>query len=74
MTHLSNFQFSIGIMDEFEARVERFIKVNIESDDCGIWVDILRLEFDKEDKFCGDDFIKAVSKKYLKNMNMFDKI
>ena len=53
-------------MDEFEDRVERFIKVNIESDDCGIWVDILRLEFDGEDKFCGEDFIKAVSKKSKK--------
>ena len=54
--------------------MERFIKVNVESDDCGIWVDILRLEFDKEDKFCGEDFIKAVSKKDLKNMNISDKI
>ena len=54
----------IDLMSDFESRVERFIQVNIESDDCGIWVDILRLEFGGEDKFCGDGFISAVSKNY----------
>ena len=48
-------------MEEFESRVEKFIQVNIESDECSHWVDILRLEFGGEDKFCGDGFTNAVS-------------
>ena len=48
-------------MEEFESRVEKFIQVNIESDECSHWVDILRLEFGGEDKFCGDGFTDAVS-------------
>lgn len=49
-------------MGEFESRVEKFIQVNIESDDCSHWVDILRLEFGREDKFCGDGFTNAATK------------
>ena len=51
----------VDLMEEFESRVEKFIQVNIESDDCSHWVDILRLEFGREDKFCGDGFTNAVS-------------
>ena len=51
----------VDLVEEFESRVEKFIQVNIESDDCSHWVDILRLEFGGEDKFCGDGFINAVS-------------
>ena len=61
------------LMEEFESRVEKFIQVNIESDDCSHWVDILRLEFGGEDKFCGDGFTNAVSefKRELKTVMIF---
>ena len=60
-------------MEEFESRVEKFIQVNIESDECSHWVDILRLEFGGEDKFCGDGFTNAVSefKRELKTVMIF---
>ena len=51
----------VDLVEEFESRVEKFIQVNIESDECSHWVDILRLEFGREDKFCGDGFTNAVS-------------
>ena len=51
----------VDLMEEFESRVEKFIQVNIESEDCSHWVDILRLEFGREDKFCGTGFTNAVS-------------
>lgn len=51
------------LAQDFQERVESFILTNLQSDNCDIWIDILRLEYGVEEYFCQESFTNAVSVK-----------
>ena len=53
-------------MSDFEERMAKFIEANINSDKCDLWIEVLRLEFGGEAKFCKDPFINAVNQIVMK--------
>ena len=53
------------LRSEFEERIEKFIQANLESEECDMWTDLLRLEFGAEDKFCQESFIRGVNQVFF---------
>ena len=48
------------LRSDFDERVDEYILANVEAEECDKWMDVIKLEFGSELRFCNESFLSAI--------------